>query len=208
MDMMDNLLGKNIVLIDFMGVGKTTVGNLLSKKLGRGFFDCDDIIMERCAMKIKDIFKIYGEKYFREMEKGVLAELSERKGVVIATGGGAVLNPENIEKLKINGLLVRLKASPWKIMSNISGYAESQSCDSRPLLDEGDKLGNMLRLMHEREGLYRCCHYELFTDPFSAEEVSAIITQYLSEGHFSKKRSKESKYHGYSIEPNHSWLPF
>ena len=94
---------KNIVLIGMPACGKTTVGNLLSKELGMELFDSDKLITEKTCREISDIFEKDGEPVFRKMESEAIAELSGKTGVIIATGGGAILSPENIRNLSKNG---------------------------------------------------------------------------------------------------------
>ncbi len=94
---------KNIILIGMPGSGKTTVGKLLSESLSMEFFDSDEAIIENTGREISDIFAKDGEKTFRKIESEIICELSGKTGAVIATGGGAVLDPENIRSLSKNG---------------------------------------------------------------------------------------------------------
>ena len=95
----------NIVLAGMPSCGKTTAGKALAQKLNREFIDTDDEIIKKIGMPIAEYFKKYGEKSFRDTESEVIKEISKRSGVVIATGGGAVLRKENVEKLKMNGVI-------------------------------------------------------------------------------------------------------
>ena len=94
---------ENIVLTGMPGSGKSTIGLLVAKMLSRPFVDTDKLIIEKAGMEISDIFSKYGEKYFRTLESEVVAEVSKKTGMVIATGGGAVLKKENIKNLSQNG---------------------------------------------------------------------------------------------------------
>ncbi len=94
---------QNIVLIGMPGSGKTTVGKILAQKLKMSFFDSDEEIVKKTKMPIPEIFEKYGEKHFREIESEVIEELSQKQNIVLATGGGAVLNPENVSALRGNG---------------------------------------------------------------------------------------------------------
>lgn len=96
-------LKKNIVLTGMPGSGKSTTGKIIAKNLGREFIDTDDEIVKAAGMEIPEYFRLYGEKKFRELEAQVIKCVSAKSGVVIATGGGAVLNSENIDALKMNG---------------------------------------------------------------------------------------------------------
>ncbi len=121
---------KNIVLTGFMGTGKSTVGVLLAKKLGRKFIDSDTVIIEREGRSISDIFATDGEKYFRQVESDVIYELSCLSGCVIATGGGVVLNQKNIENLRKNGVVINLSASVKTICERTCRNSE------RPLINQ------------------------------------------------------------------------
>lgn len=96
---------ENIVLIGMPASGKTTLGKILAKKLGRRFVDTDELIVEKIGMEIKDYFALYGEEKFRDVESEIIASLASENSLVIATGGGAVLRKENISALKYNGKL-------------------------------------------------------------------------------------------------------
>jgi shikimate kinase len=100
---------KNIVLIGFMGSGKTVVAKKLSKILKRQIIDTDKIIEQKKKIKIKKIFKLYGENYFRELETKAVKFVSNKKNKIISTGGGVVIRPENVKNLKKNGVIVYLK---------------------------------------------------------------------------------------------------
>ena len=94
---------ENIVLTGMPGSGKSTIGALLSKELSRPFVDTDELIEEKAGITIPDIFSKFGEEYFRKLESEVIAETSKRTGLVVATGGGAVLKKENVKNLSQNG---------------------------------------------------------------------------------------------------------
>ncbi len=99
---------KNIVVIGMMGSGKTTCGRLLGQKLNRKFIDADDLIVERAGMSVSDIFEKLGEPVFRDMETQVAKELGSCEGLVIATGGGMPMRPENAEALRKNSIVFML----------------------------------------------------------------------------------------------------
>jgi len=106
---------ENIVLIGMPSSGKTTIGRLLSEKTDKEFIDTDEIILDRIKMPITDFFRLYGEETFRKIENQVIEEISVTGGKVIATGGGAILNPDNVRKLKQNGSLVFLDRDVEKL---------------------------------------------------------------------------------------------
>ena len=119
---------KNIVLIGMPGCGKSTFGKRLARRLGRKFYDADDVLEEREQRTIKDFFA-ESEDAFRAAETRTLAYLAELEDAVIATGGGAVKRAENMELMKRNGVVIFLDRKPEQILGNIEG-------DARPLLAE------------------------------------------------------------------------
>ncbi len=141
-------MGKNIIMVGFMGSGKTTVGRILAKKIGYEFFDTDKYIEKKEQMTINEIFATKGEPYFRALELEVAKEISTSENKVIGTGGGMVKNDEIMRLLKANGIVIYLKASPGKIAHNL------RNDDSRPLLAGGDKYGKIKALLAQREPLY------------------------------------------------------
>ena len=99
---------QNIVLVGMPSSGKSSVGKELSALTGKPFYDSDEVIKEKAGMEIPEIFEKYGEKHFRALESEAIFELSKKSGVIIATGGGAVLKSENVDALKANGVIVFL----------------------------------------------------------------------------------------------------
>ena len=134
----------NIVIFGFMGVGKTTVGRLLAPRLGYHFIDSDTEAEHEMGMKVSTSFDELGEAEFRAVERRVIGGLAKRNGLVIALGGGAVLDPGNVEALRGTGKMILLTASPEEISQRIRGDS------SRPLLAGGDKIGRIRSLMGER----------------------------------------------------------
>ena len=135
---------KNIVLIGMPACGKSTIGYWLSKKINYSFVDVDRYLEEKENRIISDIFSNEGEEYFRELETKYLKELSEKEGIIISTGGGAVKNKENIDILKENGIIVFLN----RTIDDIS----RENHRNRPLLQNPD---NIRKLYDERIKLYR-----------------------------------------------------
>ena len=99
---------ENIILCGMMGCGKTTCANLLGGKLGRQVVDTDDLVVKKAGMSISELFAECGEATFRDLESEVIREMSRKNGIIIATGGGAVLREENVDELRANGKLVFL----------------------------------------------------------------------------------------------------
>ena len=140
---------RNIFLVGPMGAGKSTVGRQLAKSLDKQFLDCDRELEERTGASISLIFEVEGEEGFRRRERDMLDELTARSGIVLATGGGAVLACENRARLRSRGFAIYLDA-PLDLL------AERTSRDrSRLLLDTPDARATIERILGERDPLYR-----------------------------------------------------
>ena len=129
----------NLFLIGLMGAGKSTIGKQLARELGKDFLDSDSEIESRTGVTIDVIFDIEGEQGFRRRETGMLRELVEKRGIVLATGGGAVLTAENQQLLKDNGWIIYLQAAA----EHLAGRVRLDR--RRPLLQSGDKLEKIRR---------------------------------------------------------------
>lgn len=162
---------KNLVLIGFMGTGKTTVGQLLAKRLGWNFTDLDKEIEARYNMTVKDIFAQYGEAFFRQCESEVIKSMTTRTGTVISTGGGAVLRDENIRNLRHCGPLVALKAEPEVIIQRVEGDKQI----IRPLLNRPDRLETVKNMLQERQKRYAFADISIDTDYLTPDEVADKI---------------------------------
>ncbi len=163
-------MASNIVLTGFMGTGKTSVGKLVARKTGMGFADTDALIEALEGKRVEDIFREKGEKYFRSLEEKVISRVSDLKGFVIATGGGAVLSADNMDNLRKRGIIFCLRAKPETVYRNIRN-----SPDERPLLKEKDMLLQINKLMEEREKYYRNAHYIIIVDGRTAEETAEEV---------------------------------
>ena len=139
----------NVYLIGPMGVGKTTIGKALAKNLALEFVDSDQEIENRTGVSIMTIFDIEGDVGFRNREVKVILEIAKRRGIVLATGGGAVLRPENRRALRNSGLVVYLHATVEMQLER------TRNSRNRPLLKKGSRRNVIEDLMHEREPLYR-----------------------------------------------------
>ena len=158
---------KSIILIGFMGTGKSRVGKELAKKLGWRFLDTDDLIEEKCGMKIKEIFKKFGEKYFRDRESEAARKVGRLKGTVIATGGGIVLREKNIKNLRKNGILICLTSKPEVILKRIG------KSNKRPLLapKREDALFQIRSILKKRKPYYAQADYVINTSNLRVREV-------------------------------------
>jgi shikimate kinase len=139
----------NIYFVGMMGSGKTTIGRYLARRLRKRFVDCDHEIEARTGVRIPVIFEIEGEQGFRRREALVVKELTAEKGIVLSTGGGVVLNPENRACLAANGLVVYLSVPPDEL------YQRTRHDKNRPLLQVADPLGKIKELYALRDPLYR-----------------------------------------------------
>lgn len=148
----------NIVLIGFMGCGKTSIGKRIAANFEIDFIDTDVEISEYCGKSINRIFEDDGEAYFRKLERNICKYLATVSGKVIATGGGIIKDFSNIENLKINGSVVYLKSHPDKIYRNI------KTDNSRPLLNTcGNKFELIKTMLEERKPFYEA-YADLVTD--------------------------------------------
>jgi shikimate kinase len=163
--MRDTEAGKNVILFGFMGTGKTVVGKEVARRLGMKFVDMDDVIEEKEGCTISEIFAQKGERHFREVESEVAGALSQREGLVIATGGGVVLNRKNVEALQSSGTGICLTASPQVIYERVKGETH------RPLLMSKDPLGKIKSLLEYREPFYATVQHRLDTSQLSVEGV-------------------------------------
>ena len=160
----------NIILCGMMGVGKTSVGVKIAEFTGRRWFDTDVVISDRHG-SISDIFEFYGEAHFRALETDVVRELSVLDGLVISTGGGLVLKPENSELLKKNGKIFFMRASFETLLKRV------RADENRPLLKDMGKTSETLGiLLTQRTPIYeRVADHIIDTDGKSVEEVAREI---------------------------------
>lgn len=141
-------MNTNIVLTGFMGTGKSEVAKELSRLLGMRFVDIDREIELSEQRSISEIFARNGEKYFRQIETAAILQFSSEQGVIISTGGGAVLREENLKALQAHGIIFCLTASPETIMFRTA------SNNNRPLLQCDDRQARISELLKERQPFY------------------------------------------------------
>ena len=164
---------RNIILVGFMGTGKSAAGRLLAEKLNMDFVELDEIIETREKMSIKDIFEKKGEPYFRLIEKEVAKKASSRKNIVISAGGGAIVDEENFKNLKQSGTIICLKASPDTILKRTKGLK------NRPLLNVPDSKKQIEELLKKRELYYNKADFSIETDELNPEQVVKKIMDLL-----------------------------
>ncbi|MGH7369531.1 MAG: shikimate kinase [Candidatus Methylomirabilaceae bacterium] len=162
-----------IVLTGFMGTGKTVVGRRLAERLGLAFIDLDDLIQEEAGMGIPEIFASEGEAGFRRRERALIAAIAKRDDVVLATGGGAVLDPENVRRFKTEGILVCLQAEPQTILERIGGDA------GRPLLQASDWMARIRALLEQRATAYATADLTVETSRLDVDEIVDRIVSHL-----------------------------
>lgn len=165
-----------IILIGFMGAGKTTVGRLLAQTMGIDFVDTDTEIQNKCNMTIPEMFENYGEEYFRDAEKSLIQSLHPTVSSVISCGGGSVADSDNLRKLTELGKIIYLKAGADTIEARLS------KDDLRPLLmgNINERSEKIRKLLSEREDMYKeACDICVDTDGLSASDVSDNIKKLL-----------------------------
>jgi shikimate kinase len=166
-------MSRNIILVGFMGTGKSASGRIVAKRLGRELVDMDALIEKRQGKTIPDIFAQDGEPFFRRLERDLVKELAAREDLVIAPGGGIVLNPDNIADFSATGVVVCLRALPETILARVGQETH------RPLLQGGDKLGKIRELLDRRKPLYDAIRLRVDTDGLTPEEVAERILAFL-----------------------------
>lgn len=138
----------NFFFIGLMGSGKTTLGRVLARSRNMECIDSDHELVARCGVSIPTIFEIEGETGFRRREKAMIDELTQRHGIVLATGGGAVLDADNRARLKARGTVIYLRCQPGEL------YLRTRNDRNRPLLQTEDPLARLNELYEQRHPLY------------------------------------------------------
>lgn len=160
----------NIILVGYRGTGKTAVGKALSKRLARPFYDADVVLEKKLSRTISDIVAQEGWPFFRAREKEIILELSTLDGCVIATGGGAVMDQDNVDCLAANGVFILLKADTPTMIKRIQGDALSR--EQRPALLGGPIHAETQALINERMPTYeRVADIAVDTTHLSVHEV-------------------------------------
>ncbi|MEG0780466.1 MAG: shikimate kinase [Oscillospiraceae bacterium] len=160
---------RNIVLIGLSGSGKTTVGRRLAAELGKTFVDTDQMVIEREKLSIPDLFVQKGEAHFREVEASCVREAAERENAVIATGGGVVLRPDNMQTLRATGMVFFLDR-------RVEDILKTTNFSRRPLLAEHPEA--LRELSRARAGLYRKYADCTITGNRLADVCEAVATMY------------------------------
>jgi shikimate kinase len=166
---------KNIILTGFMGTGKTTVGIEVARILQAPFCDLDSIIEEVASRKIYDIIQTEGEKYFRELESAAIESLSENAGLVIATGGGAVMSEMNFARLNILGTLfcldTKLEILSLRLLHD----------NHRPLLPRNNRREHIANLLKQRNSAYQKILHHIDTSDMTSHQAASLIVEKYHE---------------------------
>jgi shikimate kinase len=164
---------RNVALAGFMGVGKSSVGRLVAAELQFEFVDTDELIESRTGVKVSEIFALHGETVFRKFESDLVAEMTAWHGKVISTGGGLVVNPDNLASLKTHALVVCLWATPDTI------YQRTKHQTHRPLLQGPDPLAKIRELLAAREAAYKQADVLVNTEQRSMKEIAAHVLHHF-----------------------------
>ena len=166
---------KNIVIIGFMGTGKTQTAKALADELSLEYVSVDELIEKKEDRSINDIFREDGEKYFRAVEKEIVKEVSEGENQVIDAGGGVVLDEENMKNLKKSGIVICLWASPEVI------HERTKEHGHRPLLNVEDPEGKIRDLLDERKPFYEKADEHIDTSDMDLQSVVSNIKEILND---------------------------
>jgi shikimate kinase len=165
---------RNIVLVGFMGTGKTTIATAVANRLKMRYVSIDDLIEKKENRTINEIFQKSGEGYFRDVESVVIRDVSCMEGLVIDTGGGAVMREENMSYLKSGGIVVCLSADEGTVMERTKKYKH------RPLLNVEDPKRRIRDLLAKRAPFYAKADHTIDTEKFTAKQVVEQIVEIVS----------------------------
>lgn len=175
----------NIILIGFMGTGKTAVGKRLAAILRKDFYDTDQEVEAVTGISIPQLFSRYGEIRFRSEEKLAVNRLAQKENCVIATGGSVMLDKKNIELLGEKGIIIHLTAKAEII------YERVRRRNNRPLLKKGDMYNNIVELISQREAMYNGADFCIDTSELDFQEIIERIMAFLDEYQRKESGSKQ-----------------
>ena len=168
--------GQSIVLIGFMGAGKSSSGRALARKTGLACLDTDEIVSKQFGLTVAEIFARFGEEEFRNAESKVLEQLSEAGTAIIVTGGGIVLRAENVRMLRRLGKVITLEADPETLFERISRRT------TRPLMRTENPRATLMELLRERATPYQAAaDFRLDTSRLTPEQVADTILKWMTE---------------------------
>jgi shikimate kinase len=165
----------NIILCGFMATGKSSVGRLLAERAHYQYLDMDDLIENEAGMTIPQIFSSRGEAAFRALESRMVERIATRTGCVVATGGGAIVNPQNLKNLKSCGVVISLTADIQTILRRVG------EGDTRPMLQVENRLERIRQLMEQREPFYAQADIILDTSALNIDQVVDRLVEQLRE---------------------------
>ena len=163
------MMKKNIVLVGFMGAGKTGVSRYLAEVLKRPRISTDELIEKNEKRSIVQIFQEAGEDHFRRLEKKIVQELAQQENLIIDCGGGIVLQQENLDQLKKNGILVYLSASPEMVYQRVKNHPQ------RPLLNVLDPQTKIRKMLEARKFYYEQADFTIDTNHKSVEQTAKEV---------------------------------
>lgn len=172
---------KNVVLIGFMGTGKSSCGKTAAQQLGYRFVDLDKEIEDKYGMTIPDMFQQYGEQYFRQREKEMVRHWADQRNVVISTGGGTVKDAENVAVLKSTGKIICLTADVDTLLERTSRQGKRPVLDARAARLGGDRRKAIQSLLAERQSMYDQADYTVDTGELSPLQVAIKIAEYIKK---------------------------
>jgi shikimate kinase len=165
-----------VVLTGFMGTGKTAVGQRVAARLHRPLLDTDALVEQACGCSVREIFAAKGEPYFRACERRAVAEACAAGDVVVSTGGGAIVDPQNLARLRDGGLVVCLTATPQAIARRVRATAAA-----RPLLAGHPSLAGRIReLLAQRAATYARVPLQIDTTGLSVDQVAGRVVKALA----------------------------
>ncbi len=165
-----SLFPYNIVLIGFMGAGKSTIAGMMHEAFSMEVIEMDQVIVDQQGMSIPEIFEKYGEEYFRDLETNLLIDMQARQNVIISCGGGVALRERNVKEMKRNGKVVFLTASPETILERV------KNDDDRPLLNGHKNVEYISRMMETRRPKYEAAaDFIISTDGKSSYDICREI---------------------------------
>ena len=171
-----DVIMKNIIFVGFMGTGKTAVSKKVAEVFGKKYLSIDDEIEKSIGRSIKDIFSTDGEPYFRRLEKQMVEIASQKEDLIVDTGGGVVLDEENMNLLKKSGMVICL----W---SDVDAICErTYSCGHRPLLNVENPKKKIQELLEYRKPFYEKAEYHIDTSKISINEIVQKVKEIVNYG--------------------------
>ena len=164
----------HLILVGLPGVGKTTIGKAVARRLGRPFLDFDREIERRSGMEVREIFRLKGEQHFRGLESALTRELSGEGGMVLSPGGGWITQASSVELLRSSGRIIYLRASPEAVARRL------RRVETRPLLAGRDPVVALRELYQKRQAMYETADTVLDTERLARQQLIAKIVELAS----------------------------